>query len=263
MGRRRARNARVVWNWLGVESMVPKLPALMRTQMSRAAAMTNMKGAPKACRWRMDSTPRHTTTMLRSQKPRKHAHKTPRRIGGCRPHDPQHGVNRSPTYPRLNAEPAACDDGTQNGGQVRTTHSKRRANEDREWNAVLCARMRIEQHGHKHNEIAKQHRADCLLPIHAFGDERGSELIGGDLHGHGEPEGDVVVHRPCALRGRGGSQVSVGEGWVDDAQRRSSANRSGVDRIHPRKKIVARMGHPVHVANPRYFHAPPRASRRR
>ncbi len=67
----------VEWNWLGVESMDPKLPALMRTQISRAAAMTNMKGAPKACRWRMDSTPRQTTTMFKSQKPRKHAHRMP------------------------------------------------------------------------------------------------------------------------------------------------------------------------------------------
>ena len=40
--------------------------------------MTNMNGAPKACRRRIDSTPRQTTTMFSSQKPRKHAHKTPR-----------------------------------------------------------------------------------------------------------------------------------------------------------------------------------------
>src|SRR6202167_6526688 len=76
-GKKTARNAPVEWNWLGVESMEPKLPALMRTQMSSAVAITNMKGAPKACRWRMDSTPRHTTTMFSNQKPRKQAHKTP------------------------------------------------------------------------------------------------------------------------------------------------------------------------------------------
>ena len=38
--------------------------------------MTNMSGAPTAWRWRMDSTPRHTTTILSSQKPMKLAHKT-------------------------------------------------------------------------------------------------------------------------------------------------------------------------------------------
>src|ERR1700733_3715755 len=76
-GRKTARNADVEWNWLGVDSMEPKLPALMRTQISKAAAMMNMKGAPKACRWRMDSTPRQTTTMFRSQKPRKQAQRMP------------------------------------------------------------------------------------------------------------------------------------------------------------------------------------------
>src|SRR5580698_3429973 len=78
-GKKTARNGPVEWNWLGVESIDPKLPALMRTQMSSAAAMTNMKGAPKACRWRIDSTPRHTTNIFNSQKPRKQAHRTPSR----------------------------------------------------------------------------------------------------------------------------------------------------------------------------------------
>src|SRR5579863_2324329 len=73
-GKKTARKLPVEWNWLGVESMEPKLPALMRTQMSSAAAMMNMNGAPKACRWRMDSTPRQTMTILRSQNSRKQAH---------------------------------------------------------------------------------------------------------------------------------------------------------------------------------------------
>ena len=63
------------WNELGVESIVPKLPAFILTQISSATAITNMNGAPKACKWRIDSTPRHTTTMLSSQNPRKHAHR--------------------------------------------------------------------------------------------------------------------------------------------------------------------------------------------
>ena len=86
---------RVEWNWLGVESIVPKLPALMRTQISSAAAITNMNGAPNACRCRIDSTPRHTTTMFSSQKPRKHAHSTPLFACHCRPDHGQHRVNRA------------------------------------------------------------------------------------------------------------------------------------------------------------------------
>jgi hypothetical protein len=67
-----------VWNWLGVDSIAPKLPALLRTHTSSATAITNMNGAPNACSRRIESTPRHTTTMLINQKPRKHAHNTPR-----------------------------------------------------------------------------------------------------------------------------------------------------------------------------------------
>src|SRR5271157_520205 len=78
-GKKTAKNSLLEWNWLGVDNIEPKLPALMRTQMSRAAAMTNMKGAQKACKWRMDSTPRHTTTIFKSQKPRKQAHRIPSR----------------------------------------------------------------------------------------------------------------------------------------------------------------------------------------
>jgi len=67
----------VEWNWLGVDSIAPKLPAFMRTQISSAAAIKNMKGAPKACKWRIDSTPRQTTAMFSSQKPRKQVQRTP------------------------------------------------------------------------------------------------------------------------------------------------------------------------------------------
>jgi hypothetical protein len=38
--------------------------------------MVSRNGAEKLCRKRMDSTPRHTTAMLSSQKPRKQVHST-------------------------------------------------------------------------------------------------------------------------------------------------------------------------------------------
>src|ERR1019366_2522799 len=76
-GKKTERNSPVEWNLLGADSIEPKLPALMRIQMSSAAAITNMKGAPKACRQRMDSTPRQTTARLSSQKPRKQAQSAP------------------------------------------------------------------------------------------------------------------------------------------------------------------------------------------
>src|ERR1700738_3276433 len=82
-GKNTARKSCVEWNWLGVESIDPQLPALIRTQISRAAAITNMNGAPKACRCRIDSTPRHTMIMLRSQKQRKQAQRMPSRVAAA------------------------------------------------------------------------------------------------------------------------------------------------------------------------------------
>ena len=129
-------------------------------------------------------------------------------------------MDRRAADPRLNAEPAAGNDGAQNRRKIGAAHAKRRANEDRKRNAVLRAGMRVEQHRNEHDEIAQQHRADGLLPVHALGDERRGKLVGGDLHRHGEPQRDVVVGRPGALRGRGRREVAIGEGRVDGAQTR-------------------------------------------
>ena len=74
VGKKTGRKSCQLWNLLGVDSIEPKLPALMRTQINSAAAMMNMNGAAKPCRKRIDSTPRQTTTIFSSQKPRKQAH---------------------------------------------------------------------------------------------------------------------------------------------------------------------------------------------
>src|SRR5271165_6999804 len=165
--------------------MAPKLPALTRTQISSAAAITNMNGAPKACSLRMDSTPRQTTTILRSQKPRKHAHKMPRLpaapgqitmsmasmalppIHDWMPNHPQATTARSSA--------ARC-----------AAHAKRRAQKHGKRNAVFRARVRVQQQGNQHDQVAEQHRADGLLPIHAVGDESRREAIGRDFHAHGK-----------------------------------------------------------------------------
>jgi hypothetical protein len=63
-------------NRLGVESMGPKPPALCNIQNKRSRDMSSIKGAERLCRERIDSTPRHTTTMFNSQKLRKQAHRT-------------------------------------------------------------------------------------------------------------------------------------------------------------------------------------------
>src|SRR5271155_5367497 len=74
-GKKKRRKLPVVWKRLGAESIGPKPPALCSIQKSRMNDMTSMKGAEKLCRNRIDSTPRHTTYILRSQNPRKLAHR--------------------------------------------------------------------------------------------------------------------------------------------------------------------------------------------
>ncbi len=135
-----------------------------------------------------------------------------------RPDDNQHRVNRLTADPRLDAEPAAGHDGPQDRRQVRAAHSERRADEDGEGNAVLGARVRIQQHGNQHDQIAEQHRAHRLLPVHPLGDERRSKLIGGDLHRHGEPQRNVVVESPRPLRRRSRREVAVRKTGINNAQ---------------------------------------------
>jgi hypothetical protein len=77
-------------------------------------------------------------------------------------HRPASHQSRS-ADPRLNAEPAARHHRAQKRGQVRAAHPKRRAKKHRKRNPVLRARMRIQQHGNQHNQIAQQHRADACF----------------------------------------------------------------------------------------------------
>src|ERR1700722_7587978 len=75
-GKKKCRKEPVEWNRLGAESMGPQPPALCSIQKSSANDITNINGAEKLCRKRIDSTPRQTTNILSSQKPRKLAHNT-------------------------------------------------------------------------------------------------------------------------------------------------------------------------------------------
>src|ERR1035437_9069289 len=76
-GKKKCRKLSVVWNSLGAARIGPNPPALCTIQKSSPSDITSKNGAEKLCRCRIDSTPRHTTTMFSSQKPRKHVHNTP------------------------------------------------------------------------------------------------------------------------------------------------------------------------------------------
>src|ERR1700712_2075024 len=75
-GIKKCRKLPVEWKRLGVESIGPKPPALCSIQKSSTSDITNMNGAEKLCRKRIDSTPFQTTTMFSSQNPRKLAQRT-------------------------------------------------------------------------------------------------------------------------------------------------------------------------------------------
>ncbi len=126
------------------------------------------------------------------------------------PDDLEHGVDGGAADPRLNAKPAAGDNGAEDGGDICAADAEGGADEDGKGNTVFCAGMGVEQHGDENDEVAEEDRADRLLPVHALGNEAGGELVGGDLHAHGEPESGVVVEAPGALRRRCGSEVTVG-----------------------------------------------------
>ena len=97
--------------------------------------------------------------------------------------------------------------------------------------AVLGAGMRVEQHGDEDDEVAEQDGGDSLLPVHAAGDERGGEHVGGDFHRHGKPQCDVVVGGPGAARRECGGEVGVVEArvGVGDSLRCCSLGRCGVE----------------------------------
>jgi len=88
---------------------------------------------------------------------------------GARPDDSQHRVNGLTADPRLDTEPAASHESSQNRRYVRPAHTERSANENRERNAVLGTRVRIQNHWNKHDQVAEQNCADGLIPIHPAG----------------------------------------------------------------------------------------------
>src|ERR1700691_1828449 len=79
-GKKNFRNPCVVVNLLGVESIGPNPPARCSMNPSSASPSTSISGAEKLCRNRIDSTPRHTTTIFSAQNPRKQTHVT---LGRC------------------------------------------------------------------------------------------------------------------------------------------------------------------------------------
>ena len=69
--------------------------------------------------------------------------------------------------------------------------------------------MRVQQHGNQHQHVAQKDGEDRLLPVHAAGDHRAGQHVGGNVDAHRDPQSSVVVGAPRAAAGRHRSQIFV------------------------------------------------------
>src|ERR1700676_5530444 len=76
-GIKKRMNSAVVLNLLGVLSTGPKPPALLVIQNKSSSPIPSMNGAPMPSRNFMVAMPRQTTSILSSQKAKKHTQETP------------------------------------------------------------------------------------------------------------------------------------------------------------------------------------------
>ena len=174
----------------------------------------------------MVSMPRQITNMLSSQKEKKQIQMA---AGDCRAGQTtaQHGGDGLAADPRLNAEPAAGDQGAQHAPGMfapRTPNEARtRTGNGMPYFVPACALSSI---GHQDDEIAEQDRADGLPPVHAAGDQSRGQHVGGNADAHGDPEGGVVVDIPGALFGRDGREVGVEEAGIGPGTRKQLSRLS-------------------------------------
>ena len=96
----------------------------------------------------------------------------------------QHGIDRLTADPGLNAEPTASHQRAQNRRHIRAAHAERRAHKNRKRNAVLRARVRVQQHRNEHDQVAQQNRADRLPPTHAAGDQTRRQHVSRNADAH-------------------------------------------------------------------------------
>src|ERR1017187_3956010 len=222
-GTKKRMNSALLWNLLGALSTGPSPPALREIHHSSNRPIPSMNGAPIPSRNLMVSMPRQITAMFSSQKAKKHSHAPPAscaapghagQLRGARQDDPQHRKDRLPADPGLDSEPSACHQGAQHRRNVRPTHSERGPHQHRKRDAVLGARVRVEQHGDQHNQVAEQDRADGLPPAHAARDQPRRQHVSRDADAHRHPQGNVVIESPRAPLLGDGREVFVVERGV-------------------------------------------------
>ena len=116
-------------------------------------------------------------------------------------------VNSRPAYPGLDAEPAAGYQAAQETGEHGAVHPEVHAQEHGQWDAVLGAHMRVQDHGNEHDDVAEEDGEERLFPVHTLLDEAGGEHVGGNTHGHADPDGGDMPAIPGAGRGGHGREI--------------------------------------------------------
>ena len=109
-------------------------------------------------------------------------------------------VQRFPADPGLDAEPAAGDERAHQRGHVRTERAVGRAGEHGKRDAVLRARVRIEQDGNQDDGVAEEDGEERLRPVHARRHQTRGEHVGRNAVRHADPQRGVVVGGPVAAR---------------------------------------------------------------
>ena len=123
-------------------------------------------------------------------------------------------------------------------GTLEPKRAVRGAGEHRERNAVLRARVRVQEDRDEHDRVAEQDREERLRPVHAGRHQPRRQHVGGNAVRHADPQRGVVVGRPVAARQRHRRQILVVE--------RARLDAAGVDELDPAvRRAVVRSHHHV------------------
>ena len=147
----------------------------------------------------------------------------------------QHGVHRLAANPRLDAEPAARDQRPHQCRDVGAERAVGRPGEDRERNAVLRSRMRVQQDRDEHDGVAEDNGEERLLPVHARCHQPGGEHVRGNAVRHADPQRGVVVGGPVTAVDRNRRKVVVVE--------RAGGNPRRVAELHAPVFVLDLRGH--------------------
>ena len=130
------------------------------------------------------------------------------------PHYFQQLEDGEPADPGLNTKPAAGDDRSEDGRDVGTEESERRARQNGKGDAVSSAGVGNQGDRNEDDQITQYHRPYRRLPCPAAVDQARRQGVGRDGDGHAHPQRGDVPHVPGTLVRRDRQQVFVAERWI-------------------------------------------------